>query len=101
MASQTSSCLAGWAAASRSSAATLAYLAGLTGPGNEVDAVRWLMDVREENQAAGLRDGSAIRPNRRLVWLVDQALGRGGALLHACQYGPLAPVYAYDSWSPA
>lgn len=86
---------------SRSAAATLILLAAVLGPGREEEAVRKLVEVKERTAAAGARDPDEyIRPNRRLVWLGDEVLGRGGALLRACVQGPLTPVYGFSSWSP-
>lgn len=84
---------------SRSSAATLLLLAHLLGPGREEAAVQKLLVVHAQTAAAGLRDPEVlIRPNRRLVWLGDQALRRGGALLDACVR--VIRTYGRTSWSP-
>lgn len=85
---------------SRSSAATLILLAVLLGPGREADAVSRLVAVKEQTARARLRaPREIIRPNRRLVWLGDQVLGRDGALLDACILA-FAGVYGRSSWSP-
>jgi len=83
---------------SRSSAALLIILADKLGPGGEDEAVKLLIDARDQTVAAKLREPDTIvRPNRRLVWWGDEVLGRKGALLAACQR-----TFQYGSthWSP-
>lgn len=85
---------------SRSAASLLILLADKVGPGREADAVKLLLEVRKRTADAGLRDPDEIvRPNRRLVWLGDTVLGRGGALLEACIKG-FEPLYGRNHWSP-
>lgn len=73
------------AGVSRSSAATLLLYAQRLGIGHEDEAVSSLLRAKELTATMGLRDPHEyIRPNRRLVWLGDLALGHGGALLDAC-----------------
>ena len=67
---------------SRSTAAALVLLAVRLGPGREGEAVSELFRMTDELQQADLRD-DPIRPNRRIVWMADEALGRNGALYNA------------------
>lgn len=60
---------------SRSSAAVLITLGVLLGAGREDEAVALLAEIPFRTQARGLRDNDFIRPNRRMLWLADQALG--------------------------
>lgn len=62
---------------SRSSAAAVGVLAVLAPDADPVDA---LEAARAATQAAGHRDGEPVRPNPRLVALLDLALGREWAL---------------------
>ena len=88
------------AGVSRSSAVTLVLLAVLLGPGRDVDAVAHLLDVKEWSAENGLREAPCgIHPNRRVVWLADSILQRGGSLLSALHTG-LAHVYR-NEWEPS
>lgn len=90
------------AGVSRSSAATLTLLAVLLGPDREADAVAHLLDVQEWGGEQGFRDaGCGIRPNRRIVWLADEVLGRGGALFRHLMLG-LKHLYGQEwpAWTP-
>lgn len=54
----------------------------LLGPGKERQAVDHLFRVKDWSEATGYRPfGDGLRPNRRMVWMADQALGRQGELL--------------------
>ncbi len=80
---------------SRSAAAVLTMAATLLGPGAESNAVSTLHAARFRSLAEGWRDpGVGFRPNRRLVWLADEALGRSGRLLRAVEDGF---AYAYGT----
>ncbi len=80
---------------SRSAAAVLTMAATLLGPGAETNAVSTLHAARFRTLAEGWREpGVGFRPNRRLVWLADEALGRGGRLLRAVEDGF---AYAYGT----
>jgi predicted protein tyrosine phosphatase len=59
---------------SRSSAAAIIVLATVLGPGHEHEAVSWIR--RTQPQA---------RPNQRMIWLADQVLDTGGALVRALE----------------
>jgi len=63
-----------WAGISRSTAATFTLLCDKLGPGSEMEIARAL---RERAPHAD--------PNRLLVRLADEALGRGGAMVRAVQ----------------
>ena len=84
----------------RSSAAALVALAVALGAGHEAAAVEALLVAERASAAAGHRfPYDRILPNRRVVGLADQLLGRAGRLLGVCQaafsgrYGePLDPA---------
>jgi len=65
---------------SRSSAATLILFATRFGPGRELDAVRALLGSRERTERRGWRTGG-VSPNRTMIVLADEILGRHGSLV--------------------
>jgi predicted protein tyrosine phosphatase len=68
---------------SRSSAVTVVLLAVALGVGQEAEAVTQLGQAVRRTLDLGLRSDDYIRPNRRVVWMADKALGHGGALFGA------------------
>lgn len=71
------------AGVSRSSASALIMLAMRHGAGNEQEAIDQLLADTKLATQLRLRDHEMITPNRRMVWLADQQLGRDGALYDA------------------
>lgn len=71
------------AGVSRSSAAALILLAMRHGMGNEMAAMEQLLADTKTATGLKLRNHEMITPNRRMVWLADQVLERGGALYEA------------------
>ena len=68
---------------SRSTAAALVLIATMMGPGEEAASVESLVDAVTWTWANDLREVQMILPNRRVVALCDQLLGREGRLLAA------------------
>jgi len=79
---------------SRSTAAALVLIAIRLGPGHEKEAVEELFRVTDEAQQQDLRD-DPIHPNRRMVWMADQELARGGFLFKAFADG-FSDVYTTE-----
>lgn len=77
---------------SRSAAVVLVLLSALLGRGQERTALDYLEKVRKWSEDNGYRPmDMPVRPNRRVVWLGEEALGTRGALLRA-----LLTTYKYD-----
>lgn len=71
----------------RSTAVALLLLATLLGPGNETEAVALLHEAVRSACSRKLRAFPQMRPNRRVVWMGDAALGRQGLLFNALIQG--------------
>lgn len=68
---------------SRSTAAAVGVVAALLGPGNEIIAVRRMLDYVKAAYDKGLRTAVRVQPNLRLAALLDIELGSGGNLVRA------------------
>lgn len=78
---------------SRSSAALLGLLRVLSGEGSEAECLETLQKIATSSLDRGYRTHDFIRPNRRIVDILDRKLGLNGVLFDEVAKGPISFIY--------